>query len=192
MGLKVITQPTIQAVSTEDLKDHLNIIHDEKDDLIDNFIEVARETLEKRHNVTFATKTILLTFDKWPDFPVELPKPPLAEVTKIEYKDDEGNVTEWDSANYVVDEYSFIPRVALADDYDIPTDDLYPVNAIQITYDAGYSSQSDIPATYKHAIKLLVGEWWNNREETVDIGAVPQKIKDGVDALMGLDGVKNT
>ena len=192
MGLKVVTPPEIEPIDTLEAKEHLRITHNNEDNVIDALIATAREVCEKKSNRSLMEKTLKLTFNSWPEFPVELPRPPLIEVVKIEYKNSEGTLIEWDSANYEIDDSSFIPKTHLASDYDIPSDELSNVNAIQITYKAGYSIRDNIPARYKHAIKLLVGEWYNNREQVVNSGAVPQSIPDGVDVLLGLDRVVPT
>jgi len=117
MGLKLVTPPSVEPITLSEAKLHLRVIQDNEDALIESLITAAREYCEDFQNRAYVEQTWKLTFDEWPEFPFELPKPPLISVEKIEYKDDEGNVTEWDDDNYVVDEYSFLPRVALADDY---------------------------------------------------------------------------
>lgn len=198
MGLKVITPPTVEPVSVEEIKDHLRIINDEEYSYLEGLIQAAREYCEAHSNRSYVQQTLVKTFDEWPEFPVELPRPPLMSVEKIEYKDSEGTLTEWSASNYAVDEYSFMPKVYLADDYSMPNDTLYPTNAIQITYKAGYEPDdsgdttdytANVPARFKHAIKLLCGEWYSNREEIVNTGAVPQSIPDGVKSLLGVDRV---
>jgi len=191
MGLKVVTPPEIEPIDTLEAKEHLRIAHNNEDGVIDSLIATAREVCEKKSNRSLMEKTLKLTFNSWPEFPVELSRPPLIEVSKIEYKKQDGTLVEWDSSNYEIDDSSFIPKIHLASDYDIPSDELSNVNAIQITYKAGYSKRDDIPARYKHAIKLLVGEWYSHREEVIT-GTVPRRIPDGVDVLLGLDRVVPT
>ena len=198
MGLKLITPPNVEPITLTEAKSHLRVTHDLEDDTIESLIKVAREVCEGKSNRSYVQQTWMLTFDEWPTNPFELKRPPLQSVTKIEYKKEDGTLVEWDSSNYAVDDVSFIPKVYLNNDYEIPSDDLYPVNAIQITYVAGYEPDdsgettdytASIPERYKHAIKLLIGEWYEFREEIVGTGAVPKSIPDGVMSLLGGDRV---
>lgn len=198
MGLKVITPPAEEPVSVQEIKDHLRIINSEEDSYLETLIQTAREYCEKHSNRAYVQQTLVKTFDEWPEFPVELPRPPIQSVEKIEYKDSDGTLTEWDASNYIVDEYSFIPKVYKDYSAEFPDVELAKANAIQITYKAGYSPDdsgdttdytANVPARFKHAIKLLCGEWYGNREEIVSTGAVPQSIPDGVKSLLSVDRV---
>ena len=56
-------------------------------------------------------------------------------------------------------------------------DDIY----VRATF--GYGSKAtDVPWPIRHAIKLLVGHWYINREETMVV--VPKRIEDGVNDLI--------
>jgi uncharacterized phiE125 gp8 family phage protein len=201
MKLKKIEQPAVEPVTLTEAKAHLRVTHDLEDDLIESLIQVAREKCELISNRSYVQQKWRLSFDCWPEFPFDLPRPPLLEVEKIEYKDEDGNVEEWNSDNYIVDSESFVPKIYLADKYELPifpSINLYPVNAIQITYVAGYEPDdsgettdytASIPERYKHAIKLLIGEWYEFREEIVVTGAVPKLIPNGVKSLLSGDRV---
>lgn len=199
MGLKLITPPPAEPITLIEAKSHLRVAHDLENEDIQSLIKVAREKCELISNRSYVQQTWELTFDYWPEFPFELKSPPLLEVVKIEYKDEDSNIAEWDSNNYVVDDYSFVPKIGLNNDYSIPSVNLYPVNAIIVTYKAGHEPDdsgaetdytANIPERYKHAIKLLIGEWYSFREEIIS-GTVPQKIPDGVKYLLGPDRVMN-
>ena len=193
MGLKIINAPPVEPVTLDEIKDHLKILHDYENSTLESLIKAARESIEKESNRSFVQQTILLTFNSWPAFPVEIRKPPLVSVTKIEYKTKEGDLLVWDPINYIVDDFSFIAKIYLASEGTFPSDELYPVNAIQITYAAGYAPvgndyTSGIPEIYKHAIKLLVGEWYGIREEVV-MGSKPSRIPDGIKRLLAFERV---
>ncbi len=196
MGLKVINAPPVEPVTLDELKDHLKIINDYEDSILESLIKAAREVIEKETNRSFVQQTLLLTFDTWPVFPIELKKPPLVAVTKLEYKTKEGSLLEWDPFNYLTDDYSFIPKIYLSSQGAFPGDELYPANAVQVTYSAGYETvgsdyTSNIPEIYKHAIKLLAGEWYGIREEVV-MGSKPSRIPDGIKRLLAFERVVPT
>jgi hypothetical protein len=52
---------------------------------------------------------------------------------------------------------------------------------VQITYLAGYGGAASVPKPAVHAIKMLVGHWYANREA---IGSVGQNVPLGVHALL--------
>jgi uncharacterized phiE125 gp8 family phage protein len=53
--------------------------------------------------------------------------------------------------------------------------------AVQITYLAGYGGAANVPKPAVHAIKMLVGHWYANREA---IGSAGQNVPLGVHALL--------
>jgi len=196
MGLKVKTPPKVEPVDINDIKEHLRITNAQEENYLETLVEAARETCEKQSNRSYVEQTLVVTFNDWPEFPIELPRPPVQSVEKIEYKDKDGILTIWNSDNYIVDNYSFIPKIYKDYNAELPNVELAKVNAIQITYIAGYASDDsgdttnytkNIPARYKHAIKLLVGEWYRMREEVAE--NKPTKIPDGVDRLLSSDRV---
>ena len=196
MGIKVINAPPVEPITLDELKDHLKIIHDYEDNILESLIKAARESIEKESNRSFVQQTILLTFNSWPDFPVELKRPPLISVTEIEYKAKAGSLLVWDPLNYVVDDLSFIPKIYLSDTGTIPNEELYPANAVQVTYTAGYVPVGsdytiNIPEIYKQAIKLLAGEWYGIREEVMS-GSKPSRIPDGIKRLLAFERVVPT
>lgn len=196
MGLKVKTKPKVEPVDINKIKDHLKITNTQEEDYLETLIQTAREVCEKQSNRSYVEQTLVKTFDSWPEFPIELPRPPLQSVEKIEYEDKDGLLTEWAPTNYIVDDYSFIPKIYKDYNAELPNVELAKVNAIKITYIAGYAKddtgdttnyRKNIPARYKHAIKLLVGEWYRMREEVTE--NKPTKIPDGVDRLLSSDRV---
>jgi uncharacterized phiE125 gp8 family phage protein len=53
--------------------------------------------------------------------------------------------------------------------------------AFEITYLAGYGGAANVPVPAKHAIKMLVGHWYSNREA---VGNTGQNVPLGVAALL--------
>lgn len=55
-------------------------------------------------------------------------------------------------------------------------------DALQIDFTAGYADAASVPATIKQAIRLLVGEWANEREASTPVEL--REIPIGVDSLI--------
>lgn len=101
--------------------------------------------------------------DGW-EFPIRLARPPLQSVTHIKYLTSENVLTTWASTEYTVDAITEPARVVTAYNKGIPMDQLAPVNAIVVRYVTGYGSATDVPASVKLAIKMMIAYRFENPE----------------------------
>ena len=164
MGLVQSTAPVSEPVPIDDLRDHLRI-DDSEDIYVQTLARAAREWCEMFTRRQFVDATYQLTLDEFSDA-MELPRPPLDSVTSIAYIDEDGNSQILDSSIYSVDTGVEPGLVRLAYNQSWPAIRSTP-NAVTITYIAGYGGPVAVPAVCKHAIKLLVGHWYENREDVV-------------------------
>ena len=160
----VTTAPASEPITTAEAKSQLRIDSSDEDTLVDNYITVARQTLETLMRRAFITQTITLKYDSFPSR-IRLPRPPSASVTSITYVDTDGATQTWDSANYVLDSQVEPASIQPAYGVDYPNTRTQP-NAVTVTYVAGYGSASDVPESIRLAIRLLVGSYYENREAT--------------------------
>ncbi len=167
MPYTVTVPPTEEPVSLEEVKDQLNITEDFTDDdgLLNGFIVAAREYVENYTRRALLTQTIAARYDCFPIY-FQLERAPLQSITTIQYVDTAGNTQTLGSSNYDVDIYSTPPRVTPAYSKVWPSVRTGVPNTVIITYVAGYAEPTDIPTTIKHAILLLVGHLYENREGT--------------------------
>ncbi len=186
MGIKVITPPSIEPVSLTDIKAHLNIGGSLDDTILTSYIKVAREWCEQYQNRAYITQTLELTLDRYPASIQDIPRPPLQSVSSIKYYDEDETEATFDSSRYMVDTSSFVGRIALLKNYTYPTTTLRTINGVVIQFVAGYGSlATDVPEMVRHAIKLLVGHLYENREDTVE--RTLENIPFGVKALLGMN-----
>jgi uncharacterized phiE125 gp8 family phage protein len=184
MGIKIITHPAIEPVTLSEIKEHLRISYNDDDSLIETYITVAREYCEQYQNRAYITQTIEQTLDDYPSNIHELPRPPLQSVTSIKYTSDAGIEATYSSNNYVVDIASFVGRVALKNNLAYPTTTLQSIAGVKIRYVAGYGNTADtVPSMVKHAIKLIVGHLYENRENIVEksLSEIPMGVKSLLD-----------
>jgi uncharacterized phiE125 gp8 family phage protein len=188
MRLKLATAPASEPVTLAEAKAHLRVDISDDDTLIDGLIASARRYFEEAARRALITQTWRLSLDGWPSGDeIELPRPPLQSVTSVIYKDQDGNATTWAAANYIVDTDSEPGRIVLAYGQSWPTGVLYPANPIQITYKAGYGDAgSSVPTQMKQAILLLIGHYYENREDTI-AGTTIKAIPLGVHSLIWLN-----
>lgn len=184
LNYKITVQPTTEPITTAEAKTHLRLVSNAEgvhpdDDYIDALIAAARAYAENVTGSTFATKTVVAVCDSFPRARfIELPVQPVASLTKVEYTDEDGDTTEI-TDTITLDDYSNPPRLVLNPSKDWPTATLHPVNPIKITYQAG-AAPSDL---IKSAMLLLIGHWYENREEVVS-GVESYTVPFAADAIL--------
>lgn len=165
-GLSVVTAPASEPISTADAKTHLRVDASDDDSYIDALVSAARSFVEQYTHRALITQTLKLTLDRfpWGNRYIQLPRAPAQSVTSIQYIDCDGVLQTWDSSNYSVDIKRQPGR--LYPNYN----QCYPSTrnieeAVQITYVAGYgNSGTDIPTDLIHAMKLIIGQFYEIRE----------------------------
>ena len=180
-------------VSVAEAKEHLRIVDFTDDDTyIGGLVDAATSWCEDYCDRTFADKQYTVAFDDFPSLRIELPRPPVrlnataasATVT-ISYVDSAGTTQTLTWAQSGTQQFRLdrdhVPALVyplyLEDWPNVRLDD----KAVQITYLAGYGGAANVPKPAVHAIKMLVGHWYANREA---IGSVGQNVPLGVHALL--------
>jgi uncharacterized phiE125 gp8 family phage protein len=102
---------------------------------------------------------------------IELPMPPLQSIESVKYLDADGVEQTWDPSLYVVDAPTG-PRARagrIAPAYGETWPVVLPqVDAIKIRFIAGYGDAgADVPAPLRRAMLLIIGSWYENRENEV-------------------------
>lgn len=180
-SFEVTTAPTVEPVSVTDCKNQLRIDTSSDDTLISGYITAARETLERLMRRSFNTQTITMKLDGFPSgsIQINLPRPPTVSATSVVYVDENGATQTWSSANYTVDVQANPASISPNYDVDYPNTRTQP-NNVTVVYVAGYgATAADVPEGIRLAIKMLVGNWYENREALVDhhLRDVPLGIK---------------
>ena len=189
MNISLVTAPTAEPVDLDEAKLHLRVDINDDDVLIESLILVARRISEGISNHKIITQTWNIFMDAFPGSSTfYLPKSlaPLASVTHIKYTDEDDNQSTFGSSNYVVDIYSEPARIKLSDGANWPTDTLIELNGVEIQIVVGYGDPDDVPQEFKQAIMLMIGHWYENREQ-VTVGEIAREIPMGVETLLWLD-----
>jgi uncharacterized phiE125 gp8 family phage protein len=186
-GLTVVTPPVDEPLDLDDLKRHCRVELDfaEDDPLLRDMLRAAREYCETVTARQLCTATLRMTLDAFPcgDGVIELPRAPVQSVDAIAYVDSAGNTQTLDPALYLLDATREPARVTPAYGGTWPTTRCQ-VAAVQIDFIAGYADLKQIPAGVRHAMRLLVGGWYTQREDWITGGGGAAKIPHGVDALL--------
>ena len=164
--MKIITSSTpAPLVTVAEAKQHSRIDTSDDDLLLSGYIAAATELAEQETGQHFVQRECTIYYDAWPAGDcLKLPMYPLQAVNSVKYLDADNNLQTMDTADYVVDLTSIMPRIVLADGATWPTADLYPVSAVAIAVSSGYAAIDDVPQQASQVIRLMVGQWYEYRE----------------------------
>lgn len=179
MALTRTIDATTEPISLAEAKVHLNVTTADDDALISTLILQARQYAENFTNRAFITQTWELRLDMFTPWTLTIPMSPLVSVSSIQYIDGSGVTQTLASSEYTVDAKSEPGRITPAYGKNWPVT-RYEMNAVTITFIAGYGAAADVPAPIKAAIKLIVAEMYKEREATIAgtiIAEVPLGVK---------------
>ena len=182
-------------VSVADAKEHLRIVDmTTDDDYIGVLIDTATAWCEDYCDRTFADKTYTVAFDDFVDLRIGLPRPPVrlnataaSATATISYVDQGGTTQTLTWAQSGTQQFRLdrdhVPSLVypkyLENWPSVRLDD----NSVQVTYLAGYGGAANVPTPAKHAIKMLVGFWYANRESVL-VGSISKELEFAVSALL--------
>lgn len=164
---KLIEPPVGQAVTTAEAKLYGKIENTIEDTLVDSFIKMATFYAER-----YMKRAILR--QKWSMFFDWIPYSDSIEITpsgynvvldKINYYDLNNNVFVWNSANYFFDNLDDINPARINLNYNSQ----YPVDmrnraSFEVLFFTGWTLPADVPEDIKTAIKIIVQNFYEDRE----------------------------
>jgi len=174
ISYKRTVAPVTEPITLNEAKDHLEINHNDKDNLINMLIKTAREMGEHESARSFFTQTIVAQLDDFPTSNIELIYGPVQSVTTLKYYDVDNVQQTWSNANYRVDIVSKIAKVEAVNSWPEVYD---RIDAIEVTYVAGYTEVADIPSTDKSGMLMLLTHLFENRQDVVvgsQVNMMPQ------------------
>lgn len=181
-SVEVDTAPATEPITLTEAKAHCRVDDDADDDYLTELIKVARRHVERRVG-PLITQVLILNLDHFPGWEIQMPQGKVQTVDSINYLDTAGASAAF--TQFRLDKASMFARLTPNYGYQWPS--TYPVtNAIQIEYTAGYGAAAAVPSNIKHAIKLLVGSWYENREQVIT-GTIVAELPRAVDALLATE-----
>ena len=177
-GLTLVTPPTEWPVTLAEAKAQCRVQSDDEDALLEGYIKAATRHIENSLGISIAEQTWRLTLDTFSDA-IELPRGRVTEVTGVEYVDTDGLTQTLSTDIYTTDLAGHPQWLVLSPGASWPDlDDA--VNAVNVTYTAGMET---VPDDLKHAILLLIGHWYAQRE-TVNVGNIASELPFATSALI--------
>jgi len=185
MSLTIYTAATVEPLGLIETKTHLRVDVTTDDELILGLITAARQMTETITRRALITQTWDWIFDAFPGTDrLEIPLPPLRSVTSITYTKQDATTGTVSSSDYVVDINSEPGRVVLKSTATWPGDTLRVANGVTVRFVAGYGgAASDVPEAIRRAMLLMIGHWYENREDTLGVGNI-QRIPQGSEYLL--------
>lgn len=158
MSITISVPPTEEPITIDYVQQWTGLNDSEHDDRIFELISSAREHIGGRVKRSLMPQTIIDRRDCFPPWLIELSLPPVQSVTSIEYIDAAGDPQTVSSGDYVTDLSSLPARIMPIKNTSWPTTDSV-MNAVTITYVAGYTDAGAIPAKLRNAIAMMVDHW---------------------------------
>lgn len=184
-GLTVITEPTQEPLSLQEVKDYLRVEDSTDERTIRPLIETARRFCEEHTGRTLVQTTFRQFLDSMSDhIPlnegmttgpdlnyyrnyITLAKSPLVSITHVKTYNDSDEATTFSSSKYYVDNAREPGRIVLRNGETFPLS-LRVANAIEIEFISGYSSISQIPEPLKVGMLQHIAFMYEQRGDMGD------------------------
>jgi uncharacterized phiE125 gp8 family phage protein len=128
---------------------------------IARLVSAARAYVENYTGTRLITQTLALRSDDWADLE-NLPVAPVQSITSISYVDTDGATQTLAGSVYDARLYGLAPTIVLKFNQVWPT--IQMGSLITVTAVVGYGAAADVPPDLIHALKLLLGDFYQFRE----------------------------
>lgn len=165
--IETTTAPKLEPITLQEARDHLRVDGSDDDGVIAAAIVAAREFVENYTSRPLVTQTrtgYLSTLEGCVALSANLQS-----VSSIKYIDCDGVQQTLATSEYRVDTKGLVGSVSPAFGKAWPSVRNVS-NSVEIEFVCGYGGQSAVPCAIKQAMLLLIGDFFEMREETV-IGA---------------------
>lgn len=167
-ALEIVDAPSTTPITLAEVKEQLRVEGTDDDAILTRLIDVAVAYTDVRGALGQAmiTQKWAQWVDSTPPQSINLILGPVQGVTAVKYYDTDGALQTDDVNNYEVFGTEFATKIGPKSGFSWPvTQDRQ--DAIKIEYEIGYGdATTDVPQTIRHALLLMVGHWYDNREQT--------------------------
>lgn len=180
-AFQVTTGPVSEPVTLAEAKAHLRVEYSDDDTLITSLIAAARDYCERYLKRSILTQTITQELPCFPEWQIRnthrairLFRPPLTTLKTLKYYDSDNVLqTLYDADNdppgtdaIIINTLKEPNELTPAYDTDWP-ETADRERAVQIIYEAGWSSAGQVPQGIKQAMLLIIAEMYERRENYV-------------------------
>lgn len=183
MGLVLLSGPSAEPLSLDEVKAHLRVDGAAEDALLQSLVLTSRLHIEAALGLALMTQSWRLVLDAWPsDSVVKLPIAPVQSISEMRVKAADGVPSVVDATTYALDTSGRPARVA-------PKNGVWPVPGrklagIEIDLVAGFGpTANDVPEPVRQALLLLVAHWYEHRDP-IEIGTPATAVPHAVSRLL--------
>ena len=169
---------TSNVITTADLKAHLRVDHSDEDTLIEALRDAAIETVNNYCNTNLGDVTAVMYLDKFYSH-WEIPVGPVISISSITYNTAANTTATLDAGNYYVDTVRKPARISIIN---APQVYDYVHNGVQVNFSYGFL-EAEVPKPLMHAIRLMVGHWYEQRQQVV-VGTIVANLPLGIYSLL--------
>jgi uncharacterized phiE125 gp8 family phage protein len=178
----LLVPPSAEPWTVAEAKDFLRVEHDDDDAVIAALVAAARGHVEALTRRALLVQTWRLVLDAWPaDGRIDLRMGPLRSVIAARVYDHAGHASSIDVETFVADTAA---DVVASPCWSLPAPGRATAG-IELDLELGYGANAaDVPDALRHAVRLLVAHWYENRGLAA-IGASVAMLPAGVGTLVG-------
>ncbi len=169
----LVTGPAVEPLSLEEMRLLLRLDDTQEDDLVGSLIKAARLMLESATRLKFVSQSWRLSIAEVPaGRAIRVPLAPVLSVDAVRVFDAAGVETLVDAALYQLRRGSEPALVTLRPGFpDAP-------GGIEVDLAAGFGpSAGDVPEPLRHAMRMLVAYWFENRgDEARERAQLPEEV----------------
>lgn len=160
------TGPATTAISLAEAKAFLRVDSDYDDDdaYITSLIGVATNVVEQFTRRRLITQTYNIYYDEFPPY-MDLQVGNVASVTHVKYYDTDNTLQTLDTSEYDVDIRVKPGRIYQAEDGNFPNT-YERANSVEVEFVVG-SAASDVEDAIKQAMYIVIGRYYENRQDVV-------------------------
>jgi uncharacterized phiE125 gp8 family phage protein len=160
------TGPATTAISLAEAKAFLRVDsdYDDDDSYITSLIGVATNVVEQFTRRRLITQTYNIYYDEFPPY-MDLQVGNVASVTHVKYYDTDNTLQTLDTSQYDVDIRVKPGRIYQAEDGNFPNT-YERANSVEVEFVVG-SAASDVEDAIKQAMYIVIGRYYENRQDVV-------------------------
>lgn len=157
----VTVAASAEPLDTVSAVEHLRAQGAGADSEIARLVSAARAYVENYTGTRLITQTLALRSDDWADLE-NLQVAPVQSITSISYVDTDGATQTLAGSVYDARLYGLAPTIVLKFNQVWPT--IQMGSLITVTAVVGYGAAADVPSDLIHALRLLLGDFYQFRE----------------------------
>ena len=166
-ALTQVTAPATEPLELDDTKNHLGVDLTDDDGMIERLTGAARRQAESYLGRALITQTWEMHLDRFPVWTIKVPRPPLRSIESLVYIDSVGTTQTLEAERYRVDTASEPGRITPTYGGTWPATRA-ATNALTVQFKAGYGdAEENVPEDIRQALLLLVGSFYEHREDIV-------------------------